>query len=131
MAKPNNYTIRNAVRAGKPIFPARDRRKTHSDHQTDKTERKPKQSGNCNPSRIRRGLSELHTGTAPGLRGSNPRTHRERFAATAIMEAVRHYTEHNDPKAKKRTVTEVLAEFLESKSNAGLSTFTLTDYGRS
>lgn len=50
------------------------------------------------------------------------------FPATAISEAVRFYMEHNDPHAQKRTVSEVLAEFLESKGNAGLSPLTLVDY---
>jgi hypothetical protein len=50
------------------------------------------------------------------------------FKPTAITDAVDYFTEHNDPKATKRTVLQVRDEFLASKSNAGLSPFTLTDY---
>jgi len=50
------------------------------------------------------------------------------FKATAITDAVDYFTEHNDPKATKRTVLEIRDEFLASKNSAGLSSFTVADY---
>jgi len=50
------------------------------------------------------------------------------FQATTIAEAARFYIKHNDPNAQHRTVAEVLAEFMQSKTSAGLSEFTIRDY---
>jgi integrase len=50
------------------------------------------------------------------------------FQATAVAEAARFFIEHNDPNAQHRTVAEVLAEFMQSKTNAGLADASIRDY---
>ncbi len=50
------------------------------------------------------------------------------FPEPTLIDAARFYKEHHDPGAHRRTVNEVLTEFLESKRTSGKANVTILDY---